>query len=272
MLIKIFGHLRAVIRLVAAAIVLLILVISWLLPLIVRAFSSRQADRLLLRQLSIWCRATLKIIGVKVISQGPKPSAPYLLASNHLSYLDVLIIWSQVDGFFLGKSELAKWPVIGPLIRAAGTVFINRTQRSGVVAAIEKVTDKIIEGNGVIFFPEGTSSSGGEVRTFKSNLFQVAAHSQLPVHVAVIHYSTQSKRHSSVNDMAWWGDMAFASHFYKLLSFDNKIARVTFVEETVAHSNRKQMAQQAQQLATEAFEPMHQFDDIERGSDVSFIA
>lgn len=272
MLVKTFEHLRAALRLLVVAMTLIVLVISWLLPLLVRIFSSQKADRLLLRQLGTWCRITLKIIGVKVISEGPKPSAPYLLASNHLSYLDVLILWSQIDGFFLGKSELAKWPVMGPLIRAAGTVFIDRTQRSGVVAAIEKVTDKVIEGNGVIFFPEGTSSSGGEVRTFKSNMFQVAAHSQLPVHVAVLHYSTRSKRHSGVKDMAWWGDMTFASHFYKLLSFDNKIARVTFVEEQVAHSDRKQMAQQAQQLAVEAFEPMHQFDDIERGSDVSFIA
>ncbi|MFT7517388.1 MAG: 1-acyl-sn-glycerol-3-phosphate acyltransferase [Myxococcota bacterium] len=272
MLVKTFEHLRAVIRLIAAAVLLLILVVSWLLPLVVRVFSSRQADRLLLRQLGIWCRATLKVIGVKVISQGPKPSAPYLLASNHLSYLDVLVLWSQIDGFFLGKSELAKWPVMGPLIRAAGTVFINRTQRSGVVAAIESVTEKVIEGNGVIFFPEGATSSGGEIRPFKSNMFQVAAHSQLPAHVSVIHYSTQSARHSGASDMAWWGDRGFASHFYKLLSFDNKIARVTFVEQQVAHADRKQMAQQAQQLATEAFEPMHQFDDIERGGDVSFIA
>jgi hypothetical protein len=40
----------------------------------------------------------------------------------------------------------------------------------------------------------------------------------------------------------------------------------------VAHADRKEMAQQAEELAVAAFEPMHQFDEIERGNDVSFIA
>ncbi|MDP6963885.1 MAG: lysophospholipid acyltransferase family protein, partial [Planctomycetota bacterium] len=142
------------------------LVLSWIFPLLIRPFSAYYADRLLLRQLGIWARVTLLIMGVKVVVTGERPRAPYLLASNHLSYLDIFVLWSQVDGFFLGKSELAKWPAIGPLIRAAGTVFINRSQRKGVVKAIEDVTKKILIGNGVIFFPEGTSSSGGEVRPF----------------------------------------------------------------------------------------------------------
>ncbi|MBC8369879.1 MAG: 1-acyl-sn-glycerol-3-phosphate acyltransferase [Planctomycetes bacterium] len=267
-----FAHLRAIVRLSLAFVSLIILVISWTVPPLVRVFSRRQADRLLLHQLGVWSRCSLAIIGVKVESSGPTPSAPYLLTCNHLSYLDVMVLWSQVDAFFLGKSELAKWPAMGPLIRAAGTVFIDRTMRSGVVAAIEKVTDKVNEGNGVIFFPEGTSSSGGEIRTYKSNMFQVAAHAQLPVHVAVIHYSTNNKHYSAINDIAWWGDMTFVPHYYKMLMFDNKVARLKFSGQTIACGDRKQMAQQAQHLATEAFEPMHDFEDIEPGSDVSFLA
>jgi 1-acyl-sn-glycerol-3-phosphate acyltransferase len=272
MLHLVLAHTRAIIRLVIGLCVLAMLVVSWILPPLVRIFSSRAADKLLLHQLGVWARVTLAIMGVKVESEGPKPSAPYLLACNHLSYLDVIILWSQLDGFFLGKSELVKWPVMGPLIRAAGTVFINRTQRHGVVEAIKGITDKVDEGNGVMFFPEGASSSGGEIRQYKSNMFQVAAQSELPVHLAVLHYATNSKYNSAENDMAWWGEMSFVRHFYQMLTFDNKLARVKFLEQTVPHADRKQMAEQAQRLATEQFDPLHQFDDIERGTDVSFIA
>jgi 1-acyl-sn-glycerol-3-phosphate acyltransferase len=272
MLRLLFAHFRAILRLVIGLTVLGLLVLSWFFPLLVRPFSAYQADKLLLRQLGVWSRLTLKIMGIKVVSEGPVPQAPYLLASNHLSYLDVFVLWSKVDGFFLGKSELAKWPALGPLITAAGTVFINRSKRSGVVEAIEGVTDKILLGNGVIFFPEGSSSSGGEIRQFKSNLFQVAAHSNLEVNVAVIHYTTNNKSYRAEKDLAWWGDMSFVSHFYKLLTFDSKVAHVRFLDERVSHGDRKQMAQCAEQLAKEAFTPMHAYSDIEKGSDVSFIA
>jgi 1-acyl-sn-glycerol-3-phosphate acyltransferase len=248
------------------------LVLSWIFPLLIRPFSAYYADRLLLRQLGIWARVTLLIMGVKVVVTGERPRAPYLLASNHLSYLDIFVLWSQVDGFFLGKSELAKWPAIGPLIRAAGTVFINRSQRKGVVKAIEDVTKKILIGNGVIFFPEGTSSSGGEVRPFKSNLFQVAAHSNLDVNVAVLRYSTTCKNHSAETHMAWWGEMSFIPHFYHMLRFDKKVAHVKFLSTIVKHADRKTMAQNAEQLAAEAFEPMHQFEEIEKGKDAYFLS
>ena len=266
------AHTRGILRLIVGLAVLAALVLGLFLPPLVRVVSSSAADKLLLAMLGVWSRCTLLVMGVKVVSNGPSPVAPYLLACNHLSYLDVMILWSQVDGFFLGKSELAKWPVMGPLIRAAGTVFINRTQRRGVVEAIKGVTDKVNTGSGVIFFPEGTSSSGGEVRQFKSNMFQVAAQSELPVHIAVLRYTTSSKYNHAETDMAWWGEMTFPSHFYKLLTFDNKVAQLKFLEEAVAHADRIEMARHAEQLAVTAFEPMHQFDEIERGNDVSFLS
>jgi 1-acyl-sn-glycerol-3-phosphate acyltransferase len=262
---------KGAIRFFINAILLLCLILSWSLLPFVGLFSRRISTWLKLRQMSLWARATLFVLGVQVVSVGPKPKPPFLLASNHLSYLDILVLWSQIDSFFLGKAELARWPFMGLLIRAAGTLFIDRTKKSGVVSAIEKISQKVMSGFGVIFFPEGTSSSGGTIRRFRPNIFEVAVLAKIPVHVAVLRYETTSREHSAEYAMAWWGNMTFAAHFLRLHTFDKKIAYITFVEESVPFSNRKNMALKAERIVSKYFIPLHNFEKIKKEDDCSVI-
>jgi len=257
-------------RLLAIALGLLGLVISWLLPLCLLPFSPRAASALRLRQLGAWARLTLAIMGVRVRQQGAPPPAPFLLVCNHISYLDILVLWSRIDGYFLAKSELGGWPVLGPLIRGAGTLFINRNRRAGVVPAIAAVKVKLALGNGVVFFPEGTSSSGGTLLPFKSSLFAVAADSELPVHVACLHYATPSPAHPVELEVAWWGEMGFGGHFLQLLAIPRVDARVRFAAEPVIAADRKTLAERSRRRMQEQFEPMHDYSRV-RHEDESSI-
>ena len=262
---------KGAIRFFINAILLLSLVLSWLVLPFVYLVSRRACVRLKLRQMSLWARATLFVLGVQVVSSGPKPKPPFLLASNHLSYLDILVLWSQVDSFFLGKAELARWPVMGPLIKTAGTLFIDRTKKSGVVFAIEKISQKMESGFGVIFFPEGTSSSGGMIRRFRPNIFEAAVLGGFPVHVVTLHYETTSPKHPAEFAMAWWGNMTFPRHFFGLHTFDKKIAHVTFAKEKASLGDRKDMAFEAQKIASQYFVPLHNFETIKKEDDCSII-
>ena len=261
-MIALLGHLRALIRLLLLAPILLILIVSWILPLLLALFSKRAASHLRVRLMAIWARISLAVMGVRVSSEGEAPKVPFFLVSNYLTYLDILVLWSRIDTYFLAKSELGSWPVLGPLIRAAGTMFINRKRRADVLPAIERVKARLQLGNGVVFFPEGTSSSGGAVLPFKSSLFEVALHTGLPVHVACLHYASRDPRGTTELEVCWWGDMGFGDHFYRLLTRRGIDARIRFLAEPVAGDCRKDLALRARERMLEAFEPLHAWEHV----------
>jgi len=250
------GHLRACTRLLVLLVWLLLLTVSWLLPLAVGVFSRRAKAKLRVRQMAAWSRVSLRLMGVRVTREGPPPRAPFFLVSNHLSYLDVLALWSQVDTYFLAKLELGSWPLLGPLIRAAGTLFVDRNRARGVLPAIEAVQRTLDLGCGVLVFPEGTSSSGAALLPLRTNFFEVPVRSGYPVHVACLHYASGDPRHPSREHVAWWGDMGFPDHFYRLLSIRRIDARVRFAAEPVAGDDRKRLAADVAAAMEAIFEPL----------------
>ncbi|MDA0667287.1 MAG: lysophospholipid acyltransferase family protein [Planctomycetota bacterium] len=262
-----FGHLRALLRLLVLAVSLLILVISWIFPLLLAVVNKRAASHLRVRLMGCWARFALWVMGFHVSSEGTAPEVPFFLVSNHLTYMDILVLWSRVDVYFLAKSELGSWPLLGPLIRAAGTLFINRNRRADVLPAIEKVKNRLALGNGVVFFPEGTSSSGGGLLNFKSSLFEVALHTGLPVHVACLHYAAKGEKDPTELRVCWWGEMGFADHFYHLMSMPGVYARVRFAEEPVSADCRKELALAARARMQELFEPMHDWSRVDPNED-----
>ena len=55
------------------------------------------------RRLTIggWARVSARVLGMKISARNTPPSAPFLLVSNHLSYLDIVVLESQVDCAFV---------------------------------------------------------------------------------------------------------------------------------------------------------------------------
>lgn len=262
-----FGHLRALLRLFVLVGSLLVLVISWVSPFLLVAVNKRAASHLRVRLIGCWARFALWVAGFHVSSEGTAPRVPFLLVSNHLTYMDILVLWSRIDTYFLAKSELGSWPLLGPIIRAAGTLFINRSRRADVLPAIEKVKDRLALGNGVVFFPEGTSSSGGKLLDFKSSLFEVALHTGLPVHVACLHYEAIGEKDPTELRVCWWGEMGFVTHFYHLISMPGVHARVRFAEESVSATCRKELALVASARMQELFEPLHDWSRVDPNED-----
>jgi len=229
--------------------------------------NKRAASHLRVRLMGWWARFALLVMGFRVRSEGPTPKVPFFLVSNHLTYMDILVLWSRIDTYFLAKSELGSWPLLGPLIRAAGTLFINRSRRADVLPAIEKVKSRLALGNGVVFFPEGTSSSGGKLLNFKSSLFEVALHTGLPVHVACLHYASMSEKDPTELRVCWWGDMGFGGHFYHLMTMPGVHVRIRFAKDPVVADCRKELAQQARLRMQELFEPLHGWSRVDPSED-----
>src|SRR6266516_123787 len=114
-----------------------------------------------------WSRFACRVMGIRVTTRGSMPLSG-LLVSNHLSYLDVLVLSSIRPCVFVAKRDVSAWPLFGWLARAAGTIFVDREHRLSSSAVVDLVRATLASGSVVVLFPEGTSSDGSTVLPFKS--------------------------------------------------------------------------------------------------------
>ncbi|KAB2648882.1 MAG: 1-acyl-sn-glycerol-3-phosphate acyltransferase [Verrucomicrobia bacterium] len=186
-------------------------------------------------------RRTLKVFSLVTSSKGAPPTAG-LLVSNHLTYLDILVLVSLMPAVFVAKSEVRSWPVFGWFASLAGTLFVVRAKRSDVSRMNGEIERTLNGGDVLVLFPEGTSWNGSEVLPFKSSLLEPIVGSKHLLTVAHIGYSLADG--DVANDICYWGDMTFFPHLLKLLTKRRIEAHVCFAPVQNPASDRKELAAQ----------------------------
>jgi 1-acyl-sn-glycerol-3-phosphate acyltransferase len=144
-----------------------------------------------------WFRGLLRLWGVRPVSEGDPPpaTAPGIVVSNHLSYLDVCVLGSTVPCVFAAKAEIRRWPFIGFLARYAGTVFVQRGNALTIRRQVEALRSRTQAGLWVVFFPEGRISDQDGLLPFRRGLFALAQSTQLPVYPVVLRYTPLADVH-----------------------------------------------------------------------------
>lgn len=137
-----------------------------------------------------WLARIVRILGGQVTTYGKPAPAGSLLASNHVSWLDIPLLGGQTSITFLSKSEVKDWPVIGWLADKAGTLFIERGKRDGAKGASEKITEHLEHQERVLMFPEGTTTDNIQILPFHARLFAAAVSAKVPIQPVAIHYKT----------------------------------------------------------------------------------
>lgn len=197
----------------------------------------------------VWLRRTarniLRAMNVKVSIEGFPPTGG-LLVSNHLSYLDILVLASLTPATFVSKQDVAGWPVFGWLAKCAGTIFVKRERRADVGRVSHEISLALHSGALVVLFPEGTSSSGQTVLPFRSSLLEPVFESSHPVHAAALDYHLSDG--SVEEEVCYWGDMVLGPHLLNLLSKKTIHATVRFGgPERNGFTDRKQLAKSLQE-------------------------
>lgn len=249
--------LRASVRLVLFFILSLLTVLAVAAGrLTVGLVSTTQAVRWKNAVIGLWATLVAKLIGLKIIQKGTPPSPPFFLVSNHLSYIDVIPLWKYLNGTFVAKSEVQSWPFFGWATQILGVLFINRENMLDTYRMNQKIAQTITDAQGVILFPEGTSTKGEQVAPFNAPLLEYPASSQMPVHHATLSYRTLDSRWPTHLNICWWGDMPFFSHFWELLKMPGFEVEITFSTETTVESDRKKLAKSLHKRVANDFLPV----------------
>lgn len=187
-----------------------------------------------------WLRAVCRALGVQLAIHGTPITGGALWVSNHVSWLDVVILGAVHPVAFLAKSEVASWPVIGFLGRQSGNLFIRRGHGSGEITNI--MTQRLQCGDSLVLFPEGTTTRGDTVRHFHSRLMQSAISAGVPVQSVAISYQ------GAAFDVApFVDDDDFLPHLFRLLTLPRICVTLHFGEPLLMSANvqRNSLARQA---------------------------
>ena len=194
------------------------------------------------------CKRQVKIYSCDYASTGLIPRSG-LLVSNHLSYLDILVIGSLTSVVFVAKSEVRQWPVIGWLTALAGTVFIVRERRTHVGAVNKEIESALADGVLVVVFPEGTSTDSETVLPFRSPLLEPVTTGAHPIATGYLHYELTDG--DARNEVCYWGDHTFFPHAVNLLSKRRVHATMRFGTFQRTTDDRKELAVQLREAVLE---------------------
>lgn len=245
-------YLRATIRIVSFVIATLSLYGTWLV------LSFVIPNKIYWRQLAFewWTKSFVWLSGMEIELIGEPPKPPFFLVTNHLSYVDVAALRATVTGVFVAKAEVNDWFLAGRIVRDMGIVFIDRKNRRDIPRAGEEIIRRLNDGEGVIVFPEGTSTKGEDILPFNSSFLEFAARTDLPVSYASIGYRTPEGYPPASKMVCWWDDISFMAHLYRLFTIPRYTAIIDFGEENIVNPDRKQLASELHRRVKEKFIPV----------------
>lgn len=191
-----------------------------------------------------WSKTVARILNIKFNVKGKPPVAPFILVSNHLSYIDIIPMFINMDCTFVAKKAVESWPLLGPMVKYTGVIFVDRSIKRDVTRVNELLSKSLNKNQGIVLFPEGTTTGGDRVLPFRSSLLNYPATNSIPVYYSVIQYKTSKEDPPADESVCFYGGRdPFHKHVFKLAGNKKIECKVAYGEETVQVSDRKELAQ-----------------------------
>jgi 1-acyl-sn-glycerol-3-phosphate acyltransferase len=181
--------------------------------------------------------------GLKLrVSGTPRPGAT-LLVANHISWLDIAAVHAVApQARFVSKADVLAWPLLGWLIRNAGTLFIERERKRDALRVLHQVAEALKAGDTVAVFPEGTTGDGANLLPFHANLLQSAIVSGTPMQCVVIRYSDPAHRFSPAAQFL--GETTLLQSVWRILSAKGLCVHVDLLlPQGARHADRRALAE-----------------------------
>lgn len=174
-------------------------------------------------------RVVCAIIGIRIQEIGQRShDQPLLILSNHVSWLDIIVITAVAPVVFVAKQEVASWPVFGWLAKLQRTIFIERERRHKTGDVAREMGNRLSDGDTVVLFAEGTSSDGNRILPFRSALVGAVHHALgdethhssitvQPLSLAYVGIGGVPTGRALRDKLAWYGDTDLMPHMLGVL-------------------------------------------------------
>lgn len=197
------------------------------------------------RRIMAWARRLLRVLGVQLKADAaPRLPGGALLVCNHVSWLDIYLIYAAQRVHFVSKAEVRNWPVAGWLARKTGTLFIERGRRADTMRINGEMRALMQSGAWVAIFPEGTTSDGKGLRRFMPSLLQPAVELNCPIVPAALRYRTLDGGYSAtpayIDEISMWQSLR------QIVSEPSLVAELHFGEPILPDGHRRELAARAE--------------------------
>jgi 1-acyl-sn-glycerol-3-phosphate acyltransferase len=178
------------------------------------------------RRIEAWSRGLLAALGLRLEVHGTLVRGPVLLACNHVSWLDIVALQAVHAARFVSKAEVARWPLVGMLVRRCGTILVDRARRRDAHRVVHAIAGALRSGRRVAIFPEGTTGTGRQVLPFHANLLEAAIGAEAAVQPVAIRHADAG---ASFSDAATFvGTATLLGSLWRLACADGVVTHVTF--------------------------------------------
>ena len=192
-----------------------------------------------------WSAKMLRLLGLQLQVEGRfKPGAKMIVA-NHVSWLDILVVHAVCpEARFVSKAEVRHWPLVGHLVAAGDTLYIERQRRRDALRVVHQSAEALLAGDTVAVFPEGTTGPGPDQQLlpFHANLLQAAIATAAAVQPVALRYA--DRRHAVSPAALWLGETTLAQTLWLLASADGLVARLNvLLPRATIHADRRALAE-----------------------------
>ena len=188
----------------------------------------RLAQEEQLARIRWWSEKMLRVLGIALRVEGRAASGGKLLAVNHISWLDIMVVHAVLpEARFVSKADVKAWPLISRLVDSAGTLYLERERKRDALRVVHAMAQALAAGQTVAIFPEGTTSTGHGLLPFHANLLQAAISTATPVQPVALRFADSS--HAVSEAMEFVGATTLAESLWKTACGDGVVARVAFL-------------------------------------------
>ncbi|MBL1098829.1 lysophospholipid acyltransferase family protein [Streptomyces coffeae] len=180
-----------------------------------------------------------------------------LVVANHISWLDIVALLAVEPVVMLAKREVGGWPVVGPLAKRAGTMFIDRASLRQLPDTVREMSALLRDGRSLVVFPQGITWCAGTGGHFRRATFQAAIDAGAPVRPVALEYLQHG---APTTVAAFVGEDDFGSSLRRVLRADGLTIRVRNHRPLLpapGREDRRTLAARAQATVCGARLPLH---------------